>query len=81
MLIILWDVKDFTHYSKKGRVIPVLWLSFVCNVVAVLCVVNTGPMLIAVSITEMVIMYKYVQPTNILRTSRKLDSNVFLKLW
>ena len=32
--------------------------------VAVLCVVNTGPMLIAVSITEMVILYKYVQPTN-----------------
>ena len=31
---------------------------------AVLCVVNTGPMLIAVSITEMVILYKYVQPTN-----------------
>ena len=29
---------------------------------AVLCVVNTGPMLIAVSITEMVILYKYVQP-------------------
>ena len=62
MLIILWDVKEPTHYSNKSRVIPVLWLSFGCNVVAVRCVVNTGPMLIAVSITEMVILYKYVQP-------------------
>ena len=29
MLIILWDVKEPTHYSYKSRVIPVLWLSFV----------------------------------------------------
>ena len=31
MLIILWDVKEHTHYSYKSRVIPVLWLSFVCE--------------------------------------------------
>ena len=31
MLIILWDVKEPTHYSYKSRVIPVLWLSFVCE--------------------------------------------------
>ena len=31
MLIILWDVKELTHYSNKSRVIPVLWLSSVCE--------------------------------------------------
>ena len=31
MLIILWDVKEPTHYSNNSRVIPVLWLSFVCE--------------------------------------------------
>ena len=31
MLIMLWDVKAPTHYSYKSRVIPVLWLSFVCE--------------------------------------------------
>ena len=42
------------HYSKRvGREIP--------GVAAVLCAVNTGPMLTAVSITEMVILYKYVE--------------------
>ena len=50
----MWDVKEPKHYSKRvGREVP--------GVVAVLCVVNTGPMLIAVTtITEMVILYKYV---------------------
>ena len=43
----MWDVKK--HYSKRvGREVP--------------GVVNTGPMLIAVTtITEMVILYKYVE--------------------
>jgi len=50
----MWDVKELKHYSKRvGRGVP--------GVVAVLCVVNTGPMLIAVTITEMVILYKYVK--------------------
>ena len=51
----MWDVKEPKHYSKRvGREVP--------SVVAVLCVVNTGPMLIAVTtITEMVILYKYVE--------------------
>ena len=51
----MWDVKEPKHYSKRvGREVP--------GVVAVLCVVNTGPMLIAVNtITEMVILYKYVE--------------------
>ena len=51
----MWDVKEPKHYSKSvGREVP--------GVVAVLCVVNTGPMLIAVTtITEMVILYKYVE--------------------
>ena len=54
MFKVMWDVKEPTHYSKRvGREVP--------GVVAVLCVVNTGPMLIAVSITEMVILYKYVK--------------------
>ena len=55
MLNNMWDVKEPKHYSKRvGREVP--------GVVAVLCVVNTGPMLIAVStITEMVILYKYVE--------------------
>jgi len=39
--------------KSVGREVP--------GVVAVLCVVNTGPMLIAVTITEMVILYKYVK--------------------
>ena len=26
-----WDMKEPTHYSYKNRVIPVLWLSFVCK--------------------------------------------------
>ena len=43
------------HYSKRvGREFP--------GVVADLCVMNTGPMLIAVSITEMVILYNFVAP-------------------
>ena len=51
----MWDVKEPKHYSKRvGREVP--------GVVAVLCVVNAGPMLIAVTtITEMVILYKYVE--------------------
>ena len=51
----MWDVKEPKHYSKRvGREVP--------GVVAVLCVVNTGPMLIAVNtITEIVILYKYVE--------------------
>ena len=51
----MWDVKEPKHYSKRvGCEVP--------GVVAVLCVVNTGPMLIAVTtITEMVILYKYVE--------------------
>ena len=50
----MWDVKEPKHYSKRvGREVP--------GVVAVLCVVNTGPMLIAVTITEIVILYKYVE--------------------
>ena len=51
----MWDVKEPKHYSKRvGREVP--------GAVAVLCVVNTGPMLIAVTtITEMVILYKYVE--------------------
>ena len=51
----MWDVKEPKHYSKRvGREVP--------GVVAVLCVVNTGPILIAVTtITEMVILYKYVE--------------------
>ena len=51
----MWDVKEPKHYSKRvGREVP--------GVVAVLCVVDTGPMLIAVTtITEMVILYKYVE--------------------
>ena len=51
----MWDVKEPKHYSKRvGREVP--------GVVAVLCVVNTGPMLITVTtITEMVILYKYVE--------------------
>ena len=51
----MWDVKEPKHYSKRvGREVP--------GVVAVLCVVSTGPMLIAVTtITEMVILYKYVE--------------------
>ena len=51
----MWDVKEPKHYSKRvGREVP--------GVVAVLYVVDTGPMLIAVTtITEMVILYKYVE--------------------
>ena len=51
----MWDVKEPKHYSKSaGREVP--------GVEAVLCVVNTGPMMIAVTtITEMVILYKYVE--------------------
>ena len=53
MFKLMWDVKEPKHYSKRvGREVP--------GVVAVLCVVNTGPMLIAVTITELVILYKYV---------------------
>ena len=54
MVKLMWDVKEPTHYSKRvGREVP--------GVVAVLCVVNTGPMLIAVSTTEMVILYKMLK--------------------
>ena len=60
---VTWEVVSLTlaepslrllkHYSKRiGSEVP--------GVVAVLCVVDTEPMLIAVSITEMVILYKYV---------------------
>ena len=39
------------------------------GVVAVLCVVNTGPMLIAVTtITEMVILYKYVEMNELIKS-------------
>ena len=57
----MWDVKEPKHYSKiVGREVP--------GVVAVLCVVKTGPMLIAVTtITEMVILYKYVEIINMLK--------------
>ena len=45
---LLWDVKEPTHYSKRiGREVP--------------GVVNTGPMLIVVSITKVVILYKHVK--------------------
>ena len=48
------DVKELKHYSKRvGREFP--------GVVANLCVMNTGPMLTAVSITEMVILYNFVK--------------------
>ena len=59
----MWDVKEPKHYSKSvGREVP--------GVVAVLCVVNTGPMLIAVTtITEMVILYKYVEIIIIITSS------------
>ena len=57
MFKLMWDVKEPKHNSKRvGREVP--------DVVADLCVVNTGPMLIAVSITEMVILYKYVKNKN-----------------
>ena len=47
----MWEVKEPTHYSERvGREVP--------SVVPVLSVVNTQPMLIAVSITEMVILSK-----------------------
>ena len=60
----MWDVKEPKHYSKRvGREVP--------GVVAVLCVVNTGPMLIAVTtITEMVILYKYVEIIIIMYTAK-----------
>ena len=59
------DVKEPKHCSKRvGREVP--------GVVAVLCVVNTGPMLIAVSITEMVILHKYVKIIIIIIQSRVL---------
>ena len=62
----MWDVKEPKHYSKRvGREVP--------GVVAVLCVVNTGPMLIAVTITEMVILYKYVEIIIIIIRGRGLD--------
>ena len=64
----MWDVKEPKHYWKSvGREVP--------GVVAVLCVVNTGPMLIAVTITEMVILYKYVE---IIITTKK--ENMFCLL-
>ena len=48
----MWDVEEPTHYSQRvGHEVP--------GVLPVLCVVNTGQMLIAVTITEMVILYKY----------------------
>ena len=50
---LMLDVKEPIHSSKRvGRE--------VLGVVAVLSVVNTGPMLIPVSITEMVILSKYL---------------------
>ena len=68
----MWDVKEPKHYSKRvGREVP--------GVVAVLCVVNTGPMLIAVTITEMVILYKYVEIIIIIFkiVTRRSDSSVW----
>ena len=61
----MWDVKEPKHYSKRvGREVP--------GVVAVLCVVNTGPMLIAVTtITEMVILYKYVEMIMMIAITKK----------
>ena len=60
----MWDVKEPKHYSKRiGRQVP--------GVVAVLCVVITGPMLIAISITEMVILYNYVKIIIILPFMKK----------
>ena len=54
MFKLMWDVKEPTDYSKRvGHEVP--------GVVVVLCVVNTGPMLIVVSINGMVILYKYVK--------------------
>ena len=50
----MWDFKEPKHSSKRvGREVP--------GVVADLCVVNTGLMLTAVSITEMVILYHFVK--------------------
>ena len=50
---LMWDVKEPIHSSERvGRE--------VLGVVAVLSVVNTGLMLIPVTITEMVILSKYV---------------------
>ena len=49
----MWNVKEPRYSSKRvGREVP--------DVVALLSVVNTGLLLIAVSITEMVILSKYV---------------------
>ena len=64
----MWDVKEPKHYSKRvGREFP--------GVVAVLCVVNTGPMLIAVTtITEMVILYKYNEMNDKVYASRRLQN-------
>ena len=50
----MWDVKEPKHFSKRvGREVP--------GVVADLFVVNTGPMLTAVSITEMVVLNNFVK--------------------
>ena len=50
----MWDVKEPKHFLKRvGREVS--------GVVADLCVVNTGPMLTAVSITEMVILNNFVK--------------------
>ena len=54
MFTLMWDVKEPTHYSKRV-------VREVLSVVAVPRVVNTGPMLLAVSLSEMVILYKYVK--------------------
>ena len=51
---LMWNVKEPKHYSKReGGEFP--------RFVADLCVVDKGPMLIAVSITEMVIPYNFVK--------------------
>ena len=70
----MWDVKEPKHYSKRiGREVP--------GVVAVLCVVNTGPMLIAVTtITEMVILYKYVEIIEIKIIINNNNNNVTITM-
>ena len=69
----MWDVKEPKHYSKRvGREVP--------GVVAVLCVVDTGPMLIAVTtITEMVILYKYVEINQSLNQQKMHQALVNMK--
>ena len=63
-------LKNPKHYLKRvGREVP--------GVVAVLSVVNTGPRLIAVSITEMVILYKFVKIVNNDNNNKVRDKMIF----